>query len=426
MEEIRLQTENNSGFCDIEIRAALEKSLMEYRGKLKKVLLIPPDFTRLYSGAGKIIALYYEMLREECQIHIMPALGTHEAMTEKEIKAFFGENIPLDCILVHKWREDVREIGEIPADFVKEVSDGLIYEPIKVEINKYLLDPSYDLIISIGQVVPHEVVGLANYSKNILVGCGGRDMINKSHMIGAFYGAERIMGRDFSPVRKVFDYAEENFLSRLPIKYVLTVTTNTGDKTNLHGLFIGRSRKQFEEAVKLSQRYNVNFVEKPLKKVVAYLDEREFRTTWVGNKSIYRSRMAIADGGELIVLGAGIRKFGEDEGNDELIRKYGYCGRETVLELCKTQEDLQNNLSVAAHLIHGSADGKFSITYAVKNISREEIEGVGYRYMTYEEACNRYSPEKLKDGYNTLDNGEVIYYISNPALGLWAARENFE
>lgn len=426
MEEIRLQTENNSGFCDIEIRAALEKSLMEYRGKLKKVLLIPPDFTRLYSGAGKIIALYYEMLRDECQIHIMPALGTHEAMTEKEIKAFFGENIPLDCILVHKWREDVREIGEIPADFVKEVSDGLIYEPIKVEVNKYLLDPSYDLIISIGQVVPHEVVGLANYSKNILVGCGGRDMINKSHMIGAFYGAERIMGRDFSPVRKVFDYAEENFLSRLPLKYVLTVTTNTGDKTNLHGLFIGRSRKLFEEAVKLSQRYNVNFVEEPLKKVVAFLDEREFRTTWVGNKSIYRSRMAIADGGELIVLGAGIRKFGEDEGNDELIRKYGYCGRETVLELCKTQEDLQNNLSVAAHLIHGSADGKFNITYAVKNISREEIEGVGYHYMTYEEACDRYSPEKLKDGYNTLDNGEVIYYISNPALGLWAARENFE
>jgi nickel-dependent lactate racemase len=365
------------------------------------------------------------MLKQNCEIDIMPAVGTHEPMSEKEIKAFFGPEVPVECVLEHKWREDVVKIGEVPAEFVEEVSEGLVKNHIDVEVNKLLLDKSYDLIISIGQVVPHEVVGMANYSKNIFVGCGGSNMINQSHMLGAFYGAERIMGKDFSPVRKVFDYAEDNFIQDIPLIYVLTVTTNTGHHTNIHGLFAGRNRSLFEEAVKLSQQKNINFVDKPLKKVVAFLDEREFRTTWVGNKSIYRSRMAIADGGELIVLASGIKRFGEDEGNDKIIRKYGYIGRKKVLKLVETNADLQNNLSAAAHLIHGSSDDLFSVTYAVKNISREEIESVNFKYMSYDEAVLKYNPEKLKDGYNTLEDGEEIFYISNPALGLWASKDKF-
>lgn len=425
MEDVVLRSNKNEGVSDDELLAALKKTL-ENKGSLKKVLLIPPDFTRLYSGAGKIVGLYYDLLKSSCQVDIIPAIGTHEAMSETEVKEFFGGSVPIECIIVHNWREDVVKIGEVPGEFVEKVSDGLLNNHIDVEVNKLLLDKSYDLIISVGQVVPHEVVGMANYSKNIFVGCGGSNMINQSHMLGAFYGAERIMGKDFSPVRKVFDYAEEHFIQDIPLMYVLTVTTNTGSKTNIHGLFAGRNRRLFEEAVKLSQAKNIIFVEKPLTKVVAFLDEREFKTTWVGNKSVYRSRMAIADGGELIVLAPGVRKFGEDPDNDKLIRKYGYVGRKKVLELVKTKEDLQQNLSSAAHLIHGSCDDKFSITYAVKNISKEEIESVNYKYMSYEEACNIYHPEKLKDGFNTLDNGEVIYYISNPALGLWASKDRFE
>lgn len=425
MKDIIIKSDQPEGISDGELKEALENTLKNDNGALKKVLLLPPDFTRLYSGAGKITGLYYAMLKDSCKVDIMPAVGTHEPMSEAEIKAFFGENVPAERVIKHRWREDVVKIGEVPEAFVEEVSDGLVKNSIDVEVNKRLLDGSYDLIISIGQVVPHEVVGMANYSKNIFVGCGGSSMINQSHMLGAFYGAERIMGKDFSPVRKVFDYAEENFIQDIPLMYVLTVTTNTGHHTNIHGLFAGRDRSLFEEAVKLSQEKNITFVDKPLKKVVAFLDEREFKTTWVGNKSIYRSRMAIADGGELIVLAAGIRKFGEDEGNDRIIRKYGYVGRKNVLKLVKENEDLQNNLSAAAHLIHGSSDGLFSITYAVKNISREEIEGVNFNYMSYDEAVLKYDPEKLKDGYNTLDDGEEIYYISNPALGLWASREKF-
>lgn len=402
---------------DSELLLSLKKSI---EGKnLKKVLLLPPDYTRMYSGAGKITAAYYDMLKGSCRVDIMPALGTHEAMTREECLAFFGESVPFESIIVHNWRTDVVKIGEVPAEFVSEVSEGLVNSKIDVEVNRLLLDKSYDLIISIGQVVPHEVVGMANYSKNIFVGCGGSSMINSSHMLGAFYGLERIMGKDFSPVRRVFDYAEENFIADIPLMYVLTVTTNEGDETLLHDIYIGRKRELFEMAVKKSQQTNLIYTGEPLKKVVVYLDAREFKSTWLGNKSVYRTRMAIADGGELIVLAPGVKKFGEDEENDRLIRKFGYVGREKVLELVKTEEELKQNLSVAAHLIHGSSDGRFSITYCTKLASKEEIEGVNFGYAPFDEMAAKYDPAKLKDGFNEV-NGEKIYYISNPALGLWS------
>lgn len=408
--------ESKEGLSDAELRLALQKSLEGK--KTDRVLILPPDYTRMYSGAGKITAIYYDLLKDKSEIDIMPALGTHVPMTEEECRAFFGEDVPFEKLIVHNWKKDVVKLGEVPAEFVSEVSEGLCTDKIDVEVNRLIVDKKYDLVISAGQVVPHEVVGMANYSKNIFVGCGGASMINSSHMLGAFYGMERIMGKDFSPVRKVFDYAEENFLSEVPLMYVLTVTTNTGDDTHIHGLYIGRKRELFEMAVKNSQDTNLNKMDKPLKKVVVYLDPREFKSTWLGNKAVYRTRMAIADEGELIVLAPGVKMFGEDEDNDRLIRKYGYVGRENVLRLVDENEDLKKNLSVAAHLIHGSSDDRFSITYCTKEIGKEEVEGVNFKYIPYDEITKKYDPAVLTDGFHQID-GEEIFYISNPALGLW-------
>jgi len=412
--------EYENGIPAEELVGALKKSL-EGRD-LKKVLILPPDYTRMYSGAGKITAIYYELLKDTCQVDIMPALGTHVPMTKEEWVAFFGEGVPFDRMLVHNWRNDVVKIGEVPASFVSEVSEGLVNTAIDVEVNKRLMDPEYDLIISIGQVVPHEVVGMANYSKNVFVGCGGASMINSSHMLGAFYGMERMMGRDFTPVRRVFDYAEQNFLAEVPLLYVLTTTTNKGDEVTIHGLYVGRERENFEAAVKKSQKINLTHMKERLKKVVVYLDPREFKSTWLGNKAIYRTRMAIANGGELIVLAPAVGHFGEDAENDKLIRKYGYVGREKVLQLVEENEDLKQNLSVAAHLIHGSSDGRFKITYCAGKLTEEEVRGAAFNYMPYEEAAAKYDPAKLTDGFHTID-GEEIFYISNPALGLWVCDE---
>ncbi len=412
------------GLSRQELSAAVLESL---QGRsLKKVLLLPPDFTRFHSNAGLLTNLYYHALVERgAEVDILPALGTHVPVTEEEMDAMFGD-IPHDRYLVHNWRTDVVKLGEVPASYLEEVTEGLWHDPIDVEVNKLVMDPSYDLVLSIGQVVPHEVIGMSNHAKNVFVGVGGADMINKSHMVGAVYGMERMMGRDHTPVRKVFDYALEHYMQKVPLLWVLTVTTAPGGNIRTHGLFISEGRKGLEEAIKLAQQKNLDFVE-PLKKCVVYLVPTEFRTTWLGNKAVYRTRMAMADGGELIILAPGIERFGEDMTVDALIRKYGYKGRlHTLEEFEKPEnEDIRANMGAAAHLIHGSSDGRFSITYCTKKISREEIEGVGYQWADYDEMVKKYDPEKLQYGYNTLPDGEEIYFIPNPALGLWADKSKF-
>lgn len=407
-----------------EVAQAVQEAVGAYAGTGSRVLLIVPDYTRYHSNAGLIANTIYHTLTG-CQVELLQALGTHFPMTRAECAHMYGD-IPFEKFIPHDWRSDVVKLGEVPAEFVAEVSEGLMTHAIDVEVNRRLVEGNYDLILSIGQVVPHEVVGMANQSKNIFVGVGGASMINSSHSLGAFYGMERMMGRDKTPVRKVFDYALEHYLSHLPLYFMLTVCTAPGGVIHTHGLFIGAERSYFEKAVALAQKTNLTLVDAPMEKVVVYLNAEEFKSTWLGNKSVYRTRMAIADGGELIVLAPGVETFGEDPEIDRLIRKYGYCGREKVIELCKTQEDLKANMSAAAHMIHGSSDGRFSITYCTEKVSREEVEGVCFRYLPYAEAAKRYDPHTLTDGWHTLPDGERFFYISNPALGLWADRAKFE
>lgn len=414
---------NDAGLTREELREALIRSL---EGRtLKKVLLIPPDFTRLHSNAGLITNIYYHTLRERgCEVDILPALGTHLPVTQEEAAVMFGD-IPYEKFLVHNWRTDVTQLGQIPSEFLQEATEGIWNEPISVEVNRKVMDPSYDLIISIGQVVPHEVVGMANHSKNLLVGVGGSELINKSHLIGAVYGLERMMGKDHTPVRKLFDYAMERFLAERPILFVLTVCTAPQGIIRTHGLFIGEGREPLEAAIELSQKKNIIFLPHGIRKCVVYLDPREFKSTWLGNKAVYRTRMAIADGGELIILAPGVRQFGEDKKVDSLIRKYGYRGRIEILEALRRNKDLQENMGAAAHLIHGSSDGRFQITYAVREISQKEICEVGYQSANYDLMARRYPPEKLQPGFQITPEGDEIFYVPNPALGLWINKEVF-
>jgi nickel-dependent lactate racemase len=421
--ERALVAQTPEGLSPQALEGFLADGLSGLIGRLKRVLLLVPDFTRFHSNAGFLSNRLYHMLADTAQVDLLPALGTHLPMTAEECAAMYGD-IPFDRFKGHNWRTDVVKLGEVPGSFVSEVSEGLVDTPVDVEVNRLLFD-GYDLILSVGQVVPHEVVGMANHAKNIFVGCGGAAMINASHMLGAFYGMERVMGKDHSPVRKVFDYAAERFLSDLPICYLLTVTTAPDGEILTHGIFLGPGRSGFEQAVALAQKTNLTFVDAPLPKVVVYLDEKEFKSTWLGNKAIYRTRMAIADGGQLIVLAPGADRFGEDETIDALIRKYGYCGRENVVRLCREQADLRDNLSAAAHLIHGSSDGRFSVTYCTRHLTEAEVTGVCFDYQPYDEAAARYNPNTLRPGFNTLPDGERIYYVPNPALGLWADKARF-
>jgi len=403
----------------------LRQGLVEVLGKMglrEKVLVIPPDITRYHSRAGEITRMAYDYYGDRIS-DILPALGTHKPMNQCELDRMFP-GVPHNLFRVHDWRKDIVSIGEIPGDFISEISGGALSYSWPVELNRMIWEGGHDLILSVGQVVPHEVIGMANYNKNLLIGCGGPESINKSHFLGAVYGMERIMGIADNPVRQMLNYASNKYLSHLPILYILTVQALVTPRLITRGLFIGTSEDVFLAAAELSMKVNNTTVDQPLHKVVVYLDPGEYRSTWLGNKSIYRTRMAIADGGELIVLAPGVKEFGEDPEIDRLIRKYGYHGTPTILEAVERNEDLRNNLSAAAHLIHGSSEGRFRITYCPGHLTREEIENVGFKFGEIESVLNQYKPDNLHDGFNRSETGEEFYYISNPATGLWNCRQD--
>jgi nickel-dependent lactate racemase len=308
------------------------------------------------------------------------------------------------------------------------VGDSVVDYDYPVQANRSLLDGSYDAIVSIGQVVPHEVVGMANHAKNIFVGTGGKEAIDKSHFLGAAYGMERMMGRADTPVRRLLDRALELASPKLPpILWILTVMGPDGrGGLAMRGFFAGDDGECFRKAAELSAEVNIDKLDSGIDKAVVWLDPSEFRSTWLGNKAIYRTRMAMADAGELVVMAPGLVHFGEDAGIDSLIRKYGYRSSAEIRELVRRNKDLEANLSAAAHLIHGSSEGRFKVTYAPGlGLSRAEIQSVGYGWASLDETLRRYDPSKLSLGWNRLADGEKIFFVPNPALGLWTTKKRF-
>jgi nickel-dependent lactate racemase len=416
------------GATDADLSAeVLHDSLLESLAKLgarHSVLIVPPDYSRVHSRAGDLTRFAWEYYGDRLHA-VLPALGTHAAMRPEQIARMFGP-VPANLFRVHNWRTDVETLGEVPVELIREQSEGKLDYSWPAQVNRLIGKGGFDLILSIGQVVPHEVIGMANYNKNILVGTGGRDGINRSHYLGAVYGMERIMGRADNPVRNVLNYAADHFLKNIPIVYVLTVVGRTAEgRLAVRGLYIGDDGECFHRAAALSSVVNCERLITPIQKAVVLLDEHEYHSTWLGNKAIYRPRMALADGAELIILAPGVQSFGEDRDIDRLIRKFGYRGTPATLAAVARNADLAGDLSAAAHLIHGSSEGRFTIRWCPGHLSKEEVEGVGYQYGNLQQMLDRYSPNRMLDGYNDVA-GEQVFYISNPGLGLWAYQRNLE
>ena len=448
---------------DDEIRKQLD-TFLDMLGPRDDIVILPPDYTRFHSQAGKLtqfVAEYYNFIPPSTtidtssaskklkslpappDIHILPALGTHAPMTPEQIESMFGRalaNKQPNPFLVHDWRNDVVTIGHVPAEMVKKATYGMVNEPWPAQLNKFVWERQSSptdatkprpLVLSIGQVVPHEVMGMANFNKNLFVGVGGVEAINLSHFIGACHGMEALMGRGKNPLRDILNYASKHFLQeQLDLWYILTVMGTDEDtgKVVVRGLYIGNDVECYTRACDLSIKVNFTMLERAPQKILVYLDPDEFHSTWLGNKAIYRTRMAIADGGELIILAPGVSRFGEDDQVDTLIRKYGYVGTPTIMKAMEENEELKKNLSAVAHLIHGSTEGRFSVTWCPGKLTKEEIESVGFQYGDLNEMMNRYSG--LKDGWCTEENEDgsesEFYYISNPALGLWSVESRFK
>lgn len=470
-----------SVLSDSEIRAALH-SFLDSMGARDEVLILPPDFTRFHSQAGKItqfISEYYNFIprvdvydnvkdkdttktkddlgepdtkkkkivnnttsEHSPKVTILPALGTHAPMTETQINTMFGTALASkepNPFHVHDWRKDVVTIGHVPSNMVSDATYGRVCRPWPAQLNKMVWEKRKSnnskktLILSVGQVVPHEVMGMANFNKNLFVGVGGVEAINLSHFIGAVHGMEKMMGRASNPLRDILNYASEHFLQKeLDLWYILTVMgTKDSGEVEIRGFYIGNDINCYNLACDLSLKVNFTMLEKAPKKLVVHLSPDEFESTWLGNKAIYRTRMAIADGGELIILAPGVRKFGEDKEIDELIRCHGYIGTPAILDAMDKDTKLQQNLSAVAHLIHGSSEGRFSITYCPGHLSKEEVEGVGFNHEDLTKMAAKYNAKTLSEGWNNVIDPETnveeeVYFITNPALGLWAVPSRFD
>ncbi len=406
------------------MQRTLDQAADRIQARPKRVLLLPPDLTRYHSGAGQLTNWLYHMLGPDCEIDLIPTLGQHVPHTPEENRWMFGD-IPEERIHAHDWKRSCATYGEVSAEFVRYATDGRVDWPIPVQIHRAVKEGNYDLVINIGQVVPHEVLGFANHNKNYFIGLGGKDMICASHMMAATCGIEDNLGQIITPLRGCYNVAERDYLAEVPDLYILIVKTRdeAGD-LNTTGLYVGEDVDTYVAAARYAREHTVFLFDRSLPKVVCAMDGREFKSTWVGNKAIYRTRKVVADGGELVVIAPGVERFGEQDEVDRMIRKYGYKGTPHTLAAYKADPELQDLGHAAAHLIHGSSEGRFTITYAPGKLGREDVEGVGLGYLPLEEALAAYDPDALKDGFNTVD-GEEVYFISSPSLGLWSAREKF-
>ena len=411
----------------VEIEQACARLLDEARTRIKRdlrrVLLLPPDLTRAHSGAGWMTETLYKLLPATCDIHVIPTLGQHVPHTEAENKWMFG-SIPHERIHAHDWRNGVTRVGVIPASLVKETTKGKADWEIPVDLNSMLIDEPWDLIINIGHVVPHEVLGFANHNKNYFIGLGGKETICASHLAAGIYGIENNLGNLITPLRACYNWAEDQFLGHLPDVYMQVVLKRDEENKLVQtGVFVGDDLETYLQAARLSREVNITKFDKPLKKIVAHMQGDEFRSTWVANKAVYRTRMAMADGGELLILAPGLERFGEQPDVDVLIRKYGYDTTTNILAEYKKNADMQDLAHGTAHLIHGTSEGRFTIRYAPGHLSRADIEQVKFAYADLDEMLKRYPLDKMKEGWNTMPDGEEVFYISTPSAGLWSTQE---
>lgn len=420
-------TEASTSISRERMQDLMRQTVAEARKRIcakpKRVLLLPPDITRMHSGSGWLTEMLYDLLKDEAEIHVIPTLGQHVPHTAEENRQMFGK-IPNERIHAHDWRNGCVEVGNIPGRYVDEVSQGAADWDIPITLNRMLMEEPWDLIINIGHVVPHEVLGFANHNKNYFIGLAGKDLICTSHMAAASCGIENNLGNLVTPVRACFNRAEDEYLGHLPDLYVQVVMSRNQQGQLVHtGCYVGDDLETYLEAAKQSRRENITVFDEPLKKVVCVMQGDEFFSTWVANKAVYRTRMAMADGGELIILAPGLKRFGEQPEVDAFIRKYGYVGTPKVMAQYKTNADMQDLAHATAHLIHGSSEGRFTITYAPGHLMKEEIETVGFQYADLQKMMDRYQPDKLSEGWNTTPDGEKFYYIATPSAGLWATRE---
>jgi len=393
-----------------ELHAILEQALLTI-GPDARVLAIISDKTRddntdiLFPFAAEILAA-----RNVAQFDALVAQGTHMPMTEAEKRVKIGlsdgQAVPgPDHIYDHQWNspEELVTLGELSADRVTELTDGLITNAVTVNLNRLLGPGIYDTVLVFGATVPHEVAGFAGGAKYFFPGVAGPDLTHATHWLGALASIENVIGRVETPTRHMIEAAADFVPARI-ISLNSVVTRDEDNRLRTHALFAGDIREAFRRAAEVSRQVHIRYTGRKYKRVVALLDEH-YDELWVGGKASYKLGGIIADGGELIIYAPHLRAISETHGL--LIEKYGYAPLDRVREMVALSTELQANLAVAAHLAHVSYAGqrdengrvvpRFRITMA-SALDQSTCERVNLGFMDHREFRREdyeYDPDTL-------------------------------
>ena len=381
----------------------------------ERVLAIIPDKTR-DDNTHVLFPIATEFLTQRgvASFDALVAQGTHPPMSETQKLSKIGAGSFGGQLFDHRWNEpdELITLGELSAETVRQLTNGLIETAVPVSLNKLLATGIYDTILVFGATVPHEVAGFAGGAKYFFPGVAGPELTHTTHWLGALAGIENIIGRVDTPTRRLIEAATDLIAARI-ISLNTVISRTSDDELVTYALFTGDIREAFRRAAEVSRKVHIRYTGRKYKKVVALLDPH-YDELWVGGKASYKLGAIIEEGGELIIYAPHLTKLSETHG--ELIEKYGYAPLESVRDMLGVSQELRENLCIAAHLAHvayagrvderGNVVPRYSITMAT-GLDEETCRRVNLGYLdhrTFEMAAN-------EDTLIVKDAGRDLYQV---------------
>jgi lactate racemase len=396
------------------IEAGVSLSLYEK----KRVLVLTPDATRTCPLPMMVRAVREVIGERAVKLDFMVAVGTHPSLTEEKILGLYGittrwrqEKFGRSDFFCHRWDlpETFRRIGYLSEEDVERISGSLLKEKVSIDINKKIF--GYDLILILGPVFPHEVVGFSGGAKYLFPGVSGGELLHFFHWLGALMTCREIIGRKETPVRQVINRAMEKI--GLPIRCLAMVVDSEG---GLSGLFAGDVKEAWSDAADLSSKIHIVTKKKPYRIVLGRAPEM-YDEIWTAGKVMYKLEQVVADGGKLIIYAPHIDRISSTWG--DYIEKIGYHVRDYFLAQMENFRDTPRG--VLAHSTHVCGTGiykngvekpRIEVVLAT-SISKEKCDQINLGYMN--PADVRIADYAGKEGAGILyvdHAGEILYRLA--------------
>jgi len=374
-----------------EIRDILTEALGQVAVEGEAIVVVIPDSTRT-APIPLMFRLFNELLGGRvAKLDFLVALGTHPIMSEEALNTLVGVTAEERAttyqdigLLNHRWdlAETFETIGMIPRTEVEAISNGMLSIDVPVTVNRKVLEA--DRVIVCGPVFPHEVAGFSGGTKYFFPGISGPEVINFTHWLGALITSMEIIGTPRTPVRQTIDRAV-SFIET-PRLFCNMVVTHHGTA----GLYVGDYEEAWPEAVALSFKLHVKYVDHTYKRVLSVMPKL-YDDIWTAAKGMYKLEPVIEDGGEVIIYAPHIDEISYTHG--KILREVGYHVRDYFVAQWDRFKD--RPWGVLAHSTHLRGVGEYDADTGVERprikvtlatgIPKEVCEQVNLGYMDPED-----------------------------------------